>query len=63
MGAYVFPYSIAVGIWNFIFTIIIAFVAKVCFSVDVTWDLLWKSYLCGYVFLWLVNLHIIAKIK
>lgn len=57
------PYSIAVGIWNLLFTIIIVFIEAIILSISISWELLWKSYMCGYIFLWIANLRAIDEIK
>ena len=63
MKGKILPYSIAVGIWNIIFTVIIAFLVNIILSIHVTWELFLKSYICGYVFLWIGNLRAIDKIE
>lgn len=63
MKGKILPYSISVGIWNAIFTVIVAFLVTMILSIHVTWELFFKGYICGYVFLWIGNLRAIDKIE
>ena len=63
MRGKILPYSVAVGAWNLLFTIIIVFIETIILSITPTWELLWKSYICGYTFLWITNLRALDKIE
>lgn len=54
------PYSIAVGMFNLVFTVILVTVfSSWVFHHPITWGVLIKSYIVGYIVLWILNVKII----
>ena len=57
----IIPYSIAIGVWNFIFTVIIATILSVVLSFPMTMKILTEFLFVGYVVLWLLNVKVIKE--
>ena len=58
----IIPYSIAIGIFNLIFSAIITVVVShLIFNFPLTWKLFIENYIVGYAVLWLLNLKIIRE--
>ena len=56
------PYSLAIGMFNLIFTaIIVLVVSHLMFDFPLTWGLYAEHYAIGYVILWVLNLDTIKE--
>ena len=58
----ILSYSLAIGIFNAMFTtVIVVAVSHLIFKFPLTWKLYGVHYIVGYIVLWLMNLEMIKK--
>lgn len=55
------PYSLAIGIFNIIFTSVIVTILSWIFEFSLTSKIYAEHYVVGYLILWLLNLSIIKS--
>ena len=55
------PYSLAIGVWNALFTVVITFIIAFLFEFQITLGTLIHNYIAGYIVLWALNLKIIEE--
>ena len=55
----IIPYSLAIGMFNVIFTGIIIILASIIYGFPITFKIFTKYYTIGYIVLWLMNIDVI----
>ena len=58
---FIIPYSVAIGVFNLIFTGVIVLILSWIFDFSLTRKIFWEHYAVGYVVLWILNLKIIRE--